>query len=70
MIETTREEPKQVEPEEKVAKWDTERKEIDFSTVNMKKLQKSVMKKQRKEKSRNARRADELTDALAAFSGL
>lgn len=58
------------EGEEKKERWETTLKEFDPQTMPLKKYQKMMQKKARKEKSRNVKRTDELTAAFDTLSTL
>lgn len=58
------------EKSEKKDRWETVLQEFDLETTSLKKYQKKMLKKTRKEINRNVKRADDLTTALENFSGL
>ncbi|XP_076040959.1 nucleostemin 1 isoform X2 [Oratosquilla oratoria] len=66
-INTTKPESTETEKKER---WETKIAEFDPATISLKKYQKKMQKKARKEKSRNVKRMDDLADVMTTFGGL
>lgn len=59
-----------VDKSEKLERWETPLQEFDPQSMSLKKYQKKMQKKARKEGNRNVKRTDDLTLAFQSFSGL